>query len=79
MVVLFDHVGAGGSDLGSFSRDKYASLNSYADDVLEIGRELGIQDGVFVGHSVSAMIGELAAIEEPKMFGKLVMVDSDAR
>lgn len=77
--VLFDHVGAGGSDLGSFSREKYASLQGYADDVLEIGRELGIQDSVFVGHSVSAMIGTLAAIQEPKMFGKLVMVGPSPR
>src|SRR4028119_102628 len=59
-VVLFDHVGAGESDLTAYSADRYASLDAYAEDVLEIGRELGIRDAVFVGHSVSAMIGVLA-------------------
>ena len=39
-VVLFDHVGAGGSDLSAYRPDKYASLSGYADDVVEIGREL---------------------------------------
>lgn len=60
-VVLFDHVGAGGSDLSAYDSDKYSSLAGYADDVVEIGRELGLQDAVFVGHSVSSMIGVLAA------------------
>src|SRR6187431_2310071 len=55
--VLFDHVGAGGSDLGAYVPNKYASLHGYADDVVEIGRELELNDAVFVGHSVSAMIG----------------------
>src|SRR5579859_3129398 len=34
--VLFDHVGAGKSDLASYSRIKYSSLSAYADDLLEI-------------------------------------------
>ena len=58
--VLFDHVGAGGSDLGAYVPNKYACLHGYADDVVEIGRELELNDAVFVGHSVSAMIGALA-------------------
>jgi sigma-B regulation protein RsbQ len=77
--ILFDHVGAGGSDLRCFDPEKYASLQGYADDVLEIGRELGIRDGVFVGHSVSAMIGALAVIQDPGMFSKLVMVGPSPR
>ncbi len=77
--VLFDHVGAGGSDLRSFLPQKYSSLKGYADDVLEIGSELAIRDGVFVGHSVSAMIGALAAIEQPQMFSKLVMIGPSPR
>src|SRR5688500_9313509 len=67
-VVLFDHVGAGGSDLGAFDPDRYASLGAYADDVLDICHELDLQDVVFVGHSVSAMIGVLAATKEPARF-----------
>ncbi len=73
-VVLFDHVGAGGSDLASYKSGKYGTLKGYADDVLEICRELDLSGVIFVGHSVSAMIGALAAIQEPQRFEKLVMV-----
>ncbi|HEX2255850.1 MAG TPA: alpha/beta hydrolase [Afifellaceae bacterium] len=73
-IVLFDHVGAGRSDLGAYSPNKYSTLKGYADDVLEICRELDLDGVVFVGHSVSAMIGALAAIEEPQRFASLVMV-----
>jgi len=77
--VLFDHVGAGGSDLSAYDRDKYSSLAGYADDVVELGREFGLQDAVFVGHSVSSMIGVLAAEKAPGMFGKLVLIGPSAR
>ena len=77
--VLFDQVGAGGSDLKAYDKTKYSSLAGYADDVVEIGRELGLKDAVFVGHSVSAMIGALAVQKAPGMFGKLVMVGPSAR
>ena len=78
-VVLFDHVGAGGSDAAAFSRDRYASLQGYADDVLEICEELGLADVVFVGHSVSAMIGVRAAAAEPHRFSQLVLVGPSPR
>jgi sigma-B regulation protein RsbQ len=77
--VLFDQVGAGGSDLEAYSRSKYSTLAGYADDVVEIGRELGLKDAVFVGHSVSSMIGALAVQKAPGMFGKLVMIGPSAR
>jgi sigma-B regulation protein RsbQ len=77
--VLFDHVGAGGSDLKAYDRIKYSTLAGYADDLVEIGREVGLQDAVFVGHSVSCMIGVLAVQKAPAMFGKLVMVGPSAR
>jgi sigma-B regulation protein RsbQ len=77
--VLFDHVGAGASDLTAYDRSKYSSLAGYADDIVEIGHELGLADAVFVGHSVSSMIGALAAQKAPGMFGKLVMVGPSAR
>jgi sigma-B regulation protein RsbQ len=73
-VILFDHVGAGRSDLNAYSFSKYSSLHRYADDVLEICRELNLDGVIFVGHSVSAMIGALAAIKEPSRFERLVMV-----
>ena len=78
-IVLFDHVGAGGSDLSAYDPDKYASLGGYADDVLEICDELGLDDVVFVGHSVSAMIGVLAAVRRPEVFGALVLVGPSPR
>jgi len=73
-LVLFDQVGAGGSELSAYDRTKYSTLRGYALDIIEICRELGLEDVVFVGHSVSAMIGALAAIEEPSLFERLVLV-----
>jgi sigma-B regulation protein RsbQ len=78
-VVLFDHVGAGRSDISAYSRAKYSSLQGYADDVLEICDELALKDAVFVGHSVSTMIGILAAIKEPERFSGLVLVGPSPR
>lgn len=77
--VLFDHVGAGNSDLTAYDPAKYSSLKGYAEDVVAIGRELGLRDAIFVGHSVSAMIGALASIAVPDMFGTLVMVGPSPR
>jgi sigma-B regulation protein RsbQ len=77
--VLFDHVGAGQSDLSAYDQAKYSNLDGYAADVVEIGRELGIKHAVFVGHSVSAMIGALASIRAPEMFDKLVMIGPSPR
>ena len=77
--VLFDHVGAGGSDLKAYDSAKYGSLAGYAEDVVEIGEELGLKDAVFVGHSVSAMIGLLASLKAPGMFRSLVMVGPSPR
>jgi sigma-B regulation protein RsbQ len=78
-IVLFDHVGAGGSDLKAYDPQKYSSLAGYADDVVEIGNELGLKNAVFVGHSVSAMIGLLASLKAPGMFRSLVMVGPSPR
>lgn len=78
-VLLFDHVGAGGSDLAAYDPEKYSSLGGYAADVLEILRALDLRDVVFVGHSVASMIGMLAEIEEPDRFGALVMVGPSPR
>jgi sigma-B regulation protein RsbQ len=77
--VLFDHVGAGGSDLSAYNPEKYASLDGYADDVVELCQELGVEGGVFVGHSVSAMIGILAIKKAPELFDRLVMIGPSPR
>jgi sigma-B regulation protein RsbQ len=78
-IVLFDHVGAGGSDLSAYSKTKYATLGGYADDILEICQELDLTEVIFVGHSVSSMMGVLAAIREPGRFSKLVLVGPSPR
>jgi sigma-B regulation protein RsbQ len=73
-VVLFDHVGCGGSDASAFDRGKYGTLHGYAQDLVEICAALDLRDAVFVGHSVSAMIGVIAARQAPGLFSKLVLV-----
>jgi sigma-B regulation protein RsbQ len=78
-VVVFDHVGAGGSDLTAYDPEKYASLDGYASDVIELVEHLDRGPVTFVGHSVSTMIGVLASIERPELFDRLVLVGPSAR
>ncbi|QHL86535.1 alpha/beta fold hydrolase [Nibribacter ruber] len=78
-VVLFDHVGFGGADTSKYTLDRYSSLQSYAVDILEICEQLQLQDAIFVGHSVSAMIGVLASIIDPVRFKKLVLIGPSPR
>ncbi|MEU6479078.1 alpha/beta hydrolase [Streptomyces sp. NPDC047017] len=73
-LVLFDYVGSGGSDLSAWDEERYSSLDGYAQDVVDICRELDLREAVFVGHSVSAMVGVLAARTAPERIGALVMV-----
>lgn len=78
-VILFDYVGSGKSDLSAYDPAKYSNLEGYAQDVLDIVRELDLHDVIFVGHSVSSMIGVLAANEEPGRFAQLVMIGPSPR
>jgi sigma-B regulation protein RsbQ len=78
-IVLFDYVGFGGSDATAYSEERYATLDGYARDVLDICAELELRDVIFVGHSVSAMIGVLAAAAEPERFARLVLVGPSPR
>jgi sigma-B regulation protein RsbQ len=78
-LVLFDYVGSGRSDLAAYDPARYASLDGYAADVLEICAALDLRDAVFVGHSVSSMIGVLAAIRAPERFSRLVLVGPSPR
>ncbi|MEV0614163.1 alpha/beta hydrolase [Nonomuraea sp. NPDC050404] len=73
-VVLFDHVGAGKSQLSAWQPDRYARLDGYAEDVLQICAEFDLSEVVFVGHSVASMIGVLAAVRDPAPFAKLVLL-----
>src|SRR5438270_6521081 len=73
-IILFDYVGAGKSDKSAYNPERYASLRGYAQDILDICEELKLKNVILVGHSVSAMIGLLAALKEPAYFDRLVMV-----
>lgn len=78
-VVLFDHVGSGKSNRDAYRHAKYQSLQGYADDIVELLTVLDLQDVVFIGHSVAAMIGLLAAINAPQRFAALVMLGPSPR
>ena len=78
-IVLFDYVGSGHSDLGAYDAGRYASLDGYAQDVLDICHALDLSDIIFVGHSVSSMIGALAANREPGRFAHVIMIGPSPR
>jgi sigma-B regulation protein RsbQ len=73
-VVLFDHIGFGQSDAAAHDPDRHADLRGYADDVIDVCQALGLRETVFVGHSVSAMIGVLASQRDPGGFARLVLI-----
>ena len=73
-VVLFDYVGSGKADVSAYDFERYATLDGYAQDVLEICETLDLRDVIFVGHSVSSMVGVLAANRDPDRFSRLIMV-----
>lgn len=73
-VVLFDYVGCGKSDWTAFDAERYATLDGYAKDVLEVMEALDLRDAVFVGHSVSAVVGLLASLQAPHRFSRLVLI-----
>jgi sigma-B regulation protein RsbQ len=78
-LVLFDYVGSGKSDRAAYDAEKYSSLDGYAQDVLDVAAALDLRDAIFVGHSVSGMVGVLAATREPSRFSKLVLVSPSPR
>ena len=73
-VLVFDYVGCGKSDVASYDENRYGSLSGYAQDIIEICEELDIEQGIFIGHSVSSMIGVLAHIERPQIFRSMIMI-----
>ncbi len=78
-IVLFDYVGSGNSDLSAYDAARYSTLEGYARDVLDVIHALDLRDIIFVGHSVSSMIGVLAANEEPERFEKLILIGPSPR
>lgn len=77
-LVLFDYVGCGKSDIAAYNAERYSDLNGYAQDVLEVCEALELEDIIFVGHSVSSMVGIIAAIKQPEIFSSLILVGPSA-
>src|ERR1041384_1350240 len=78
-IVVFDYVGSGKSDLAAYHPQRSSSLHGYADDILDIVHALDFDNVIFVGHSVSSMIGVLAAIREPDRFSRLILIGPSPR
>jgi sigma-B regulation protein RsbQ len=78
-IVLFDYVGSGKSDLSAYDGERYGTLEGYAQDLLDVCHALDLRDAVLVAHSVSSMIGVLAANREPALFDRLVLVGPSPR
>lgn len=78
-IVLFDHVGCGSSDAAAWEEQRYSSLDGYAADILDMVDELDLDEVVFVGHSVAAMIGVLAVAADPSRFAKLILLTPSPR
>jgi len=78
-IVLFDYVGSGKSDVSAYDERRYATLDGYAQDVLDVVEALDLHDVIFVGHSVSSMVGVLAANRQPERFERLIMVGPSPR
>lgn len=78
-VVVYDNMGAGTTNPEYFDFQRYATLEGYAYDVISILEELRVSSCIFVGHSVSAMIGAIASIARPDLFSKLVMIAGSPR
>jgi len=73
-LVLLDFVGAGKSDLTAYDPQKYSSLDGYVIDIIQICDALKLRDAIFIGHSVSSMIGALVSIKRPDIFEKLIFI-----
>ena len=78
-IILFDYVGFGKSDLLAYSVERYSNLNGYTQDVLDICETLNLRDAIFIGHSVSSIIGILAAIDQPERFSRLILIGPSPR
>lgn len=78
-IILYDNVGAGNADPNAFSPNKYDSLNTYANDLIDICKKLNVQDAIMVAHSVSGMISLLATIKSPDLFSKIILIGASPR
>jgi len=73
-VVLFDYVGSGASDLQAYDKQRYATLDGYAKDIVEICEALDLTEVTLCGHSVSGIIGLLAAQQIPQRIAAQILI-----
>lgn len=73
-IILFDYVGMGKSDVKAFDPNKYSKLSGYVQDVIDVCSALNLKNAIFVGHSVSGMIGLLASLQHPEYFSRLILI-----
>ncbi len=74
-LVVFDYIGSGDSDITAYDNDRYSSLRGrYAKDVIDICEALNLREIVFVGHSVSSMIGLLAINSAPEFLSRILFI-----
>ena len=78
-LVQLDLVGSGSSRHADYDRERHGNLTGHAADLLDVLRTLALYDVVFVGHSVGAMIGVIAAVREPQRFAKMVLISPSPR
>jgi sigma-B regulation protein RsbQ len=78
-IILYDNIGAGKSDIEAYDPAKYQSLEAYAQDLVDIVEALQLKDAIFVGHSVSSMVGSLASLVMPGAFSKMILIGASPR
>ncbi|MES2558522.1 MAG: alpha/beta hydrolase [Bacteroidota bacterium] len=78
-IILYDLAGSGKADMNTFSANKYNSLRMYAEDLVDICERMLVKDAIFIGHSVSGMVGMLAAIKAPQYFSKMIFIGASPR
>ena len=78
-IVLFDYVGSGKSDLTAYDPARYSKLDGYAQDILDVCNALQLEDVILIGHSVSSVVGLLAAKRDPARFERLILIGPSPR
>lgn len=77
--VVYDLAGSGRYPSAHFDPSRYRELEDYARDLINISEAARLRNVVVVGHSVSAMIGAIAAIRRPDLFEAVVMIGPSPR
>ena len=73
-IVVFDHVGSGGSSLADYDAVRYGTLDQYTHDLIEVCQALQLVDVTVIAHSFAAMLAVAAAVESPGLFRRIVLL-----